>query len=314
MGINDKKPVISAIIPVYNAERFLPDCLDSILSQAYTHWEAVLVDDGSTDGSPAICDAYAQKDPRFKVFHKQNGGVSSARNYGLEKTRGAWITYIDADDRITSDYFPSALSISKADMVLTNVKTFPGEVDFGWIAPGFIDREHYKSFIEKNATAGVLTAPWGKFIRREIIVDNGISFNPRFRMGEDTLFDLQLEGHCSAIEVNDSIYWYRYESHDKWNKRYHCTPEESIDYLRLTIEYYDKLDIESPILIQNIYESIVRTTEFSGISRFRWNLQPEVLGMKRRMLRSVGRRGKMEYVFYALLAQLGIGNNIISVK
>lgn len=304
MEINDKSPLISVIVPVYNAEPFLPECLDSILGQGVDNWEVIIVDDGSTDGSSAICDAYARKDPRFKVFHKENGGVSSARNYGLEKARGAWITYIDADDRISADYFPSALANSKADMVLTNVKTFPGKVDFGWISPGFVDKEHYKSFIEEHAIKGVLVAPWGKFVRREIIVGNNLSFNPKFRMGEDTLFDLQLESLCTAIEVRDSYYWYRYESHENWISRFRYTLQESLDYLRLFVEYYDSVGINSPDLIRIIYGNTEMATDFTGMSKFRWNRQPEVVAMKKRMLQLVGRRGKMEHMFFSFLSRL----------
>lgn len=99
--------LISVIVPVYNKERAFDKCVHSILAQTYSNWELLLIDDGSTDSSGAICDRYAEQDPRIRVFHKANGGVSSARNLGLDNAQGEWITYIDADD-----YFePSALEI-----------------------------------------------------------------------------------------------------------------------------------------------------------------------------------------------------------
>lgn len=93
-------PTVSIIIPVYNTEKYLRKCLDSIISQTYTDFEAILVDDGSTDGSGKICDDYVVKDKRFRVFHKSNGGVSSARNLALDNIQGKWFTFVDSDDAI----------------------------------------------------------------------------------------------------------------------------------------------------------------------------------------------------------------------
>ena len=95
---------ISIIVPVYNVENYISRCIDSILSQTFADWECLLIDDGSTDNSGDICDAYSKKDQRFIVCHKENGGVSSARNEGIEMSKGEWITFIDADDWILPEY------------------------------------------------------------------------------------------------------------------------------------------------------------------------------------------------------------------
>lgn len=102
-------PKISIIVPVYKAEKYLRRCLDSIQQQTFTDWECILVDDGSPDKSGAICDEYASKDSRFRVFHKENGGVSSARNLGLDNAKGEWITFSDADDWLSVDAFENYL-------------------------------------------------------------------------------------------------------------------------------------------------------------------------------------------------------------
>ncbi len=94
----EKSPKISIIVPVYNAEKTLNKCMDSIISQSFTDWELLLVDDGSTDGSGVLCDEYAAKDSRIRVFHKANGGVSSARNLGLDNVTGEWVVFCDSDD------------------------------------------------------------------------------------------------------------------------------------------------------------------------------------------------------------------------
>ena len=96
--------MISIITPVYNAEKYLRCCIDSIIAQTFTDFELLLIDDGSKDKSGAICDEYAAKDARIRVFHKENGGVSSARNLGLDNAKGEWITFIDSDDWVKQDY------------------------------------------------------------------------------------------------------------------------------------------------------------------------------------------------------------------
>ena len=97
-------PLVTIIIPVYNVEKYLPKCLDSIINQTYNHLEIIIVDDGSKDSSGLICDEYALKDQRIKVLHKKNGGLSSARNAGLDIAKGDYIMFVDSDDYVESHY------------------------------------------------------------------------------------------------------------------------------------------------------------------------------------------------------------------
>ena len=123
--------LISIIIPIYNVENYLRQCLDSIMSQTHQNFECLLINDGSPDNSADICREYVEKDSRFKYFEKENGGVSSARNLGIECSRGEYITFIDSDDWVDSDYlevlynalidenaFPSPTSMVLADNVM----------------------------------------------------------------------------------------------------------------------------------------------------------------------------------------------------
>ena len=102
-------PKISIIVPVYKVEKYIQECLDSIISQSFADWECLLIDDGSPDKSGLICNQYAEKDSRIRVFHKQNGGVSSARNLGLDNARGEWVTFVDADDIIQPGFLNALL-------------------------------------------------------------------------------------------------------------------------------------------------------------------------------------------------------------
>ena len=117
-------PKISVIIPVYNTEKYLRRCIDSVLAQTYQDFELLLIDDGSKDSSGAICDEYASQDTRVRVFHKENGGVSSARNLGLDHARGEWITFVDADDWMADDMLQQMLDTADAegaDVVLADL-------------------------------------------------------------------------------------------------------------------------------------------------------------------------------------------------
>lgn len=112
------KPCISVIVPVYNVKSLLPRCIDSLLDQTYVDFELLLIDDGSTDGSGDVCDEYKKEDHRIKVFHKQNEGVSKARNKGLDEATGKWITFVDSDDYVTSSYLSDLYACAQPEVDL----------------------------------------------------------------------------------------------------------------------------------------------------------------------------------------------------
>ena len=173
-------PKISVIVPVYNVEQYLPRCIDSILNQTFTDFELLLIDDGSTDGSGAICDEYARKDSRIRVFHKENGGVSSARNLGLYNAKGKYIAFIDADDWVESRSLPAfvkALEKCESDVVLTHYRTVnitTGE-EKAWRC--------YPEAFGKAMTLGDVMGRWGDFDRA--LTFHGIAYRTDFyhRMG-----------------------------------------------------------------------------------------------------------------------------------
>ena len=116
-----EKPLLSIIVPVYDVERYLPKCIDSILAQTFTDFELILVDDGSPDNCPALCDAAAAKDARIRVLHQKNGGLSAARNAGLDVARGEWIGFVDSDDYIAPEMYETlykAVQSTGADLAL----------------------------------------------------------------------------------------------------------------------------------------------------------------------------------------------------
>ena len=117
-------PAVSVIVPIYNVEKYLPECLDSLLAQTFADWEAILVDDGSPDGCPAICDEYAQRDARFRVVHQKNSGVSAARNAALRVAQGEFVAFLDGDDTLDAQMLENCLGLAKthsADIVSTGM-------------------------------------------------------------------------------------------------------------------------------------------------------------------------------------------------
>ena len=189
--------MISVIVPVYNAEAYLHHCVNSILIQSYTDFELLLVDDGSPDRCGAICDEYAAKDCRIRVFHKENGGVSSARNLGLEQAQGEWVTFVDSDDWLAEECFESLMSADDADLVVGSCMRSSGtklQVVDNWY-----DKTTVPDFLNDYLDKLLLRTPWGKLFKRSIIVENNIHFDEKLRFGEDTLFVFQYLCYCDSI-------------------------------------------------------------------------------------------------------------------
>lgn len=209
-------PELSIIVPVYNAEKQLQRCLDSISSQSYQNFECILVNDGSTDQSGQICDAYMEKDPRFRVCHKQNGGVSSARNAGIKASRGQFLAFVDSDDALLPDYLAHLVSDARkynADLVvaghtliLNDVHTRISAVTGTCVCSPA--NEVDECFSRALAT-GILNTCWGKLFRRDAI--QGCCFDETISWGEDTVFVLNCLRAGTVVRFstwNEYLYYY----------------------------------------------------------------------------------------------------------
>ena len=172
-----KDNLISIIVPVYKAVKFLHQCVDSILGQTFSDWELLLVDDGSPDRSGEICDEYGKIDDRIRVIHKKNGGVSSARNAGLDVAQGKWLAFVDSDDWCEPDYlkdfFSTGEKLKETDIVLQGRKD---EVN-GSVIQSFVLREGiYTNIAEGMLENNLLTfgAPYCKLFPRTLLEANHI--------------------------------------------------------------------------------------------------------------------------------------------
>ena len=204
-------PEISVIVPVYKVEQYLRRCVDSILAQTFTDFEVILVDDGSPDNSGAICDAYAEKDARIHVIHQSNGGLSAARNAGIDVAAGEYLFFADSDDLIhpsTLEWERQALQETGADIALCSIQRFShiDEIreEAGAAEYREIDAEE-KLFIE-NIDLARYVSTCGKLYRRTLFSD--LRF-PAGRLFEDEFVNYRLYHAANkVVEVNKSLYYY----------------------------------------------------------------------------------------------------------
>ena len=206
--------MISVIVPVYNVEKYLHRCVDSILTQTYTDFELLLINDGSPDNSGAICDEYAAKDSRVRVFHKENGGVSSARNLGLDNAKGEYVTFCDSDDYVGEDWLMAYSEAIKEslDFAIQGIYyiTNKGELETKRLVPyKGCNLNDKRNLIVKLISHGVYGYPVTKLFKRQIIEDNHISFDTNSTFREDEqFFSKYLEYVTSFRCIDKENYYY----------------------------------------------------------------------------------------------------------
>ncbi len=208
-------PMVSIIIPVYNAEKTIRRCVDSVLNQEYKDTELLLVDDGSTDLSGQICDEYARKDSRVCVIHKENTGVSDTRNLALERARGIYLQFLDSDDWISPDatsLMVRAAGESGCDMVISDFYRVVGErvSHKGDIEPGgLLTREEFAGFMMEKPADFYYGVLWNKLFRRALVEENGLRMDKTISWCEDFMFNLEYIRHTKTIyALHVPIYYY----------------------------------------------------------------------------------------------------------
>ena len=207
-----KKTLISVVVPIYKVEKYLPLCVDSILRQSYKEIEVILVDDGSPDLCPEICDSYAKKDKRVRVIHKKNGGLSDARNAGIEQSKGKLICFIDSDDYISTTYLEDLLDCMRkydADFSLCGFSriTDNGEIletdklENGALTPN----EYWKSVYSAHSVSYVVA--WNKLYKKKLF--NQVKYT-KGRVNEDEIILHDIIRQCKKIASTDKVdYFYR---------------------------------------------------------------------------------------------------------
>lgn len=237
---------VSFIIPVYNCKAFLTDCIDSVRSAGISDYEILLIDDGSTDGSGALCDALAQQYPQIRVIHQENGGVSAARNRGIREAQGEKILFLDADDTMDSEALGAVLTDPRCSGVELTIfgmtfdyyykgKCYRRDPLF-YAHDGILTRDEwaavYSALYENNS----LSPLWNKVFRREILVKYNLELNEDMFLYEDLEFVLRYLRYCNQIwNVPQAIYHYR-QSEDEGNAKRRLARIDSLSAFMMPIE------------------------------------------------------------------------------
>lgn len=240
--MNDNTPLITVIIPVYKVEQYLSRCVTSVLNQTMGELEILLVDDGSPDNCPKICDDYAEKYDNIHVFHKQNGGLSSARNVGIKHAHGKYLFFLDSDDWLDEDGLERLYKVAEeanVDFVryrsirsgwpnkpehTPTVVEKPRELTGGYYSEEMIESDIYPRLLAtKQLTLGPIVGAWGALYRTSLLKNNNILFNEGIRYSEDIPFSTSVLLHTKSFyfvnEAGTYHYWYNKNSISKSAKK-----------------------------------------------------------------------------------------------
>lgn len=207
-----REDLVSVIVPVYNVENYLRECLDSIVAQTYRNIEVILIDDGSKDSSGKICDEYADKDNRVKVIHKENGGLSEARNSGLEIASGVWIAFVDSDDYIDEAMLGTLVDLANNNNAQVAMCTFratsmPLDNNSALVTRVFNRDELLEVYIKRAQEYSITNSVWDRIYKKELV--KGIRFAPR-RLNEDILYTMQVFLRADTVVYTSAkLYHYR---------------------------------------------------------------------------------------------------------
>jgi len=242
--------LISIIVPVYNDDIHLPRCLDSILTQTYKEFECLLIDDGSNDNCPVICDNYSNKDKRINVYHKKNEGISKTRQFGLDHAKGSYIFFIDSDDWIEQNFFMEAmqkLTNTNTDILFMDFfkETVGGRTRSVSRKPFALDSE---TVIKLVLEGKLLSCLWNVIIKRNLYIQNKVCFTEDINYGEDSLFIIELLLKNPKIDYLKGAYYhhtFNRNSFTRENKKARYTERiKFIKRLFILLEEYNRNDLE----------------------------------------------------------------------
>lgn len=275
----------SIIVPVYNVQQYLPRCIESILNQSIKDFELILINDGSTDKSGDICDLYAQKDDRIIVVHKENGGVSSARNYGLDIAKNEYIVFVDSDDYIYKNYLEKLYN-PNVDMVLCNIKYDQNNNKDYYILNNNLCGEFNINgeVIDKIIESKYFCSVYSKMFKRSIIKENKIKFKENISLGEDTMFVVDYLVKSKNLEVKGDVIYnyikYGCNTLSSFNQRHFYYLEICDNYIEKKLSIIYEIEDSMPFKRRkwNKYEYIIFHTLRTPMMK---------LSQKRKLLKKV---------------------------
>ena len=238
-------PIVSIIVPVYNAEKTIQRCVESILGQDFQDFELLLIDDGSQDASGALCDAFAQRDARVRVLHKENGGVSAARNLGLSQAQGVYLQFLDSDDWITADAttmlvrtareYQCDLVISDFYRVVGDRVSHKGDIQEDTV----LSREEYAAHMMERPADFYYGVLWNKLYRREIVERHHLRMNPEISWCEDFMFNLEYIRYAERFYALQVPIYYYVKTKGSLASQYLSIPK-TIRMKLMVFEYYNR--------------------------------------------------------------------------
>lgn len=267
------KPFISVVVPVYNSEKWIDKCIDSILAQSYVNFELILIDDGSLDSSFCIMQKYASRDSRIRVYHKENTGVSDTRNFGISQANGDWITFVDSDDSLKDCFLENLLPInSQADLVVCGATVLKkGKEFFNLFECGkHLENGVYRiSDIYNVFTNQVFNGPVRKLFKKQIILENKIVFPVNKFYGEDTDFVYSYLSFVDNVQVAN---YYGYEINLINNQSLSSNVNAVIYYATIKHNYQLYLDFvqQKGIKNRNSIELYYDYNIFTSVSLSYW--------------------------------------------
>lgn len=250
--------LLSIIVPVYNVESYIAECLDSVLQQKYKEIELIIIDDGSTDRSGEICDQYALTDSRIQVIHSKNSGVSSARNKGLKHAKGAYITFVDPDDLVLSDIYVQMIHILENDEVDACCCSYYNLVDGKKITVSPANKlcKGISAMRTMLSEDYYTTVVWNKVFRREAILngDDFEQFDVGYTVGEDEkwLFDVLKDQNVTMQFIGNPLYCWRKRENSAINQNSRGITRQKLDSVRI----HEHLLIEAKKMRDNQLENL----------------------------------------------------------
>lgn len=312
-----KESMVSIIIPAYNAEHCIRTCLLSVLHQQYNSIECIVINDGSKDKTGEEiqlflydnADQIKEKGIKFKIMTKDNGGVSSARNTGIEVAEGDWVCFIDVDDRISDDYIISSDFIQDSELILKRVFFSNSTDEYLPLSQGKREGYQLKDFLESYIYTSKFLTPWAKFFKRDILLREEIRFNKKYKFGEDTLFVVKYLRNVNSIFITDKGYYhYTISTFNKYN----FPVDTAIEYMHDFAKIYFDLNITCPEMVKRIliWHSGF-TTDFHDSNKWKWYTDPIVNKLYRYSSRCFNIQMRLKIIifsFFTLVKNLIHGN------
>lgn len=277
---------ISIIVPIYNVEQYLYDCIESIINQSYQELEIILVDDGSTDSSPQICDNYAVKDSRIKVIHQQNGGLSQARNAGMQIATGDFISFVDSDDLLSINFYKTLLTFLKkedVDIVECGFVRFKDKDELMNIShEGFYDEFNANKALELLLKEDLKQVVWNKLYKIKLV--RNLYFE-KGRIHEDEFWTYKIFARANKmIKISHPLYYYRQQDKSIMAEDYSIkrlsgidAREERIQFIASNFPNLTDMAVKTFWYVAWYnYQAIVRTSNIDADSTYRKSILMKV--------------------------------------